>query len=239
MIDILLPHFSHWRIRSQIKTSIELVILQSQFQLLREPSFAIFWQVLLETLFAECRSWVNFTQLVHSFAFTNEWLVQPWSFIVPFCLQAVWKLLLILGHFPFVLIVKVLFSFLFIFISFYLFSNWSEVSLVAAFGNERADELWLLVFGSLRWSEVVGAAWVAKHLDFSIFFLQVDLLVHVAAVALFFQYDWIWSSTLIDFAFDYFNCLSSMVGTTTGIGLKIGAFTWSRLINNVFGLAFG
>lgn len=60
------------------------------------------------------------------------------------------------------LLVKVLFSFFFILILFYLFSHRGEVSLVTLFGGEGANELWLLVFRSVECSEV-GAIRVAGH----------------------------------------------------------------------------
>ena len=56
MIQVLLPHLGHWRIRIQLKApAAEPVVLQSELQILREPTLAIFGQVLPETLFAQHR----------------------------------------------------------------------------------------------------------------------------------------------------------------------------------------
>ena len=116
------------------------------------------------------------------------------------------KLLLVLGHFPSMLVVEVLFSFFFIFISFYLFTNRGEGCLLAGFGRrEGAGELRFLALRSVECSEVVGAAWT-KHLDFSVFLLvEVGRVFQVTAVALFFLFNLIRSTTLIHFAFDDFD----------------------------------
>jgi len=119
------------------------------------------------------------------------------------------------------LIVKVLFSFFFIFISFNLFANRSRL---AALGREGVNELWLLAVRSVERPKVVGAVWVSKYLDVSIVFLEVELVVKMTAVALFFLFN-LCSSTCISihFAFYYVYISSSWVGTTNDSGLHIGA----------------
>ena len=84
------------------------------------------------------------------------------------------------------LIMKVLFSFFFIFISFNLFANRSRL---AALRREGVNELWLLAIRSAARPKVVGAVWVTKYLDVSILFLEVELVVKTTAVALFFLFN--------------------------------------------------
>ena len=72
---------------------------------------------------------------------------------------------------------------------------------------------------------MVGAVWVSEDLDVSIFFLEVELVVEMTAVALFFLFD-LGSSTcisIIRFAFDYVCVSSSWVGTANDSGLHVGA----------------
>lgn len=87
------------------------------------------------------------------------------------------------------LILKVLFSFFVIFISFNLVSNRSELPLLAVFGREGVNELWLLAIRSAACPKMVGAVWVTKYLDVSILFLEVELVVKTTAVALFFLFN--------------------------------------------------
>ena len=121
------------------------------------------------------------------------------------------------------LLVKVLFSFFFILILFYLFSHRGEVSLTALLGSgEGANELWLLVSRSVQCSEV-GAMRVTRHLNIFFFLLQVDWLVHVAAVALFFLFNLVGVPALIDFVSGSAYFLNLWAGTDSDVGLKVGA----------------